>query len=121
MGGIVPWGNCTAAAPGCQLVSLPHPHHLSPPGSSGCLWPSVTDWILGKSLKERLGTGTAAQEVGKSPSLEVFQNHRDVALRDVVSGHGGGGMRLDLGTLEVFSNLNDSVILSCGHQSWLCW
>ena len=67
------------------------------------------------------GTGAATQEVGQFPSLEVFQNHRDVALRDVVSGHGGGGMRLDLGTLEVFSNLNDSLILSCGHQSWLCW
>jgi len=24
----------------------------------------------------------------ESPSLEVFQNHGDVALRDVISGHG---------------------------------
>ena len=26
-----------------------------------------------------------------SPSLEVFKNHGDVALRDVGSGHGGMG------------------------------
>ena len=34
----------------------------------------------------------AAQGVVGSPSLEVLQNSRDVALRDVVSGHGGGGL-----------------------------
>ena len=44
-------------------------------------------------------------------TLEVFRNHGDVALRDMVSGHGGDGMGLDLGVLEIFSNLNDSVIL----------
>ena len=31
------------------------------------------------------------REVVESPSLEVFQSHGDVALRDVVSGHGGVG------------------------------
>jgi len=43
-------------------------------------------WILGNisSQKEWLGTGTAAQGVVESPSLEVFMNHGDVALRDVV-------------------------------------
>ena len=45
------------------------------------------------------GTGAAAQEVGQFPSLEAFQNHRDVALRDVGSGH-GGGLGLGLGTLQ---------------------
>ena len=32
-----------------------------------------------------------------SPSLEVFKKHEDVALRDMVSGHGGDGLivRLD--------------------------
>ena len=30
------------------------------------------------------------REVEESPSLEVFKNHGDVALRDVVRGHGGG-------------------------------
>ena len=36
------------------------------------------------------------REVEESPSMELFQNHGDVALRDVVSGHGGGGLGLDL-------------------------
>jgi len=44
-----------------------------------------------------------------SPSLGVFHNHGDVALRDVGSGHGGLG--LELGISERFSNLNDSVVL----------
>ena len=34
----------------------------------------------------------------------------DVVLRDMVSGHGGGGL-MDLVILEVFSNFNDPVIL----------
>ena len=51
------------------------------------------------------------REVVESPSLEVFKNHGDVALRDVVSGHGWGGLVLDLVILEVFSNLNESMIL----------
>ena len=37
------------------------------------------------------------REVVESLSLEVFKNHGDVALRDVVSGHGGGQLGLDLG------------------------
>jgi len=47
-----------------------------------------------------LGTENATRlpkEVVVSPSLEVLKNHGDVALRDVVSGHGGmglGGVRL---------------------------
>ena len=32
-------------------------------------------------------------------------------LRDMVSGQGEGGLGLDLGILEVFSTLNDSMIL----------
>lgn len=35
----------------------------------------------------------------------------EVALRDIVSGHGGDGLGLDLGVLEVFFNLNDAVTL----------
>ena len=35
------------------------------------------------------------REVVQSPSLEGFKNHGDVALRDVVCGRGGGGLRLD--------------------------
>lgn len=37
--------------------------------------------------------------------LEVFQNQKDVALRDVGSQHGGGGLCLALEILEIFSNL----------------
>jgi len=44
-------------------------------------------------------------------SGEVVRNHGEVALRNMISGHGGDGLGLDLGILELFSNLNDSVIL----------
>ena len=66
-------------------------------------------WILGEisSLKEWCNAlEQAAWGDGGSPSLEVFKNRRDVALRDVVSGHGKGEL-----ILEVFSNLNDSIFL----------
>jgi len=33
----------------------------------------------------------------ESPPLEVFKNCVDVALRDVVSGHGGDGLLVGLG------------------------
>ena len=36
------------------------------------------------------------REVVESLSLEVFKNRVDVALRDVVSGHGGGGLMVGL-------------------------
>ena len=45
-----------------------------------------------------------------SPSLEVFQGHGDVALRDVVSRDSGDGLGLDLGILVVFSNPSNSMI-----------
>ena len=37
----------------------------------------------------------AAQGVVESPPLEVFMNHGDVALRDVVSRRGRDGLGLD--------------------------
>ena len=40
------------------------------------------------------------REVVQSSFLEVFQNRVDVALRDVVSGHGGGGLLVGLGDLR---------------------
>ena len=43
--------------------------------------------------------------------MEVFQSRGDVALRDVGSGHGGGGLGLRLGIVSVSSTLNDSMIL----------
>ena len=50
------------------------------------------------------------REVVGSPSLEGFKNHRDVALRNVGSGH--GGLELDWMIIEVFSNLHDPVIMA---------
>jgi len=47
------------------------------------------------------------REAVESLSLEVLKKCGDVALRDMVSGHGLGS---DLVILEVFSNLNDCVI-----------
>ena len=49
------------------------------------------------------------REVVGSPSLKVFRKRGDVALRDTVGGHGGGGLELGL-TLEVFTILKDSVV-----------
>ena len=47
-------------------------------------------------------------EVVERLSLEVLKNCGDVALRDMVCGHGGDGLGLDEMILMVFSNLNDS-------------
>ena len=51
------------------------------------------------------------REVVVSPSLHVFKNCGDVALRGLVSGHGGNGWWLDLGILEPFPNPSVSVFL----------
>ena len=37
------------------------------------------------------------REVMESLSLEVFTKCADVALKDMVSGHGGGGLTVELG------------------------
>jgi len=48
------------------------------------------------------------REVVESLSLQVFKNHGDVALRDVVSGHGGAGLVLDLVINYIFFLMNCS-------------
>ena len=50
------------------------------------------------------------RQVMESLSLEVFKNHVDVALRDVVSGHGDDSLTLGLDDLRSLSNINDSTI-----------
>jgi len=50
-------------------------------------------------------------EVAKLPSMEVFKNHGDVAVRDGFSGHSGMDQWFDMMILEVFSNLDDSLSL----------
>ena len=42
-------------------------------------------------------------------SLSMFKNRVDVALRDVVSGHGGGGSVVELTGLSGSSSLDDSM------------
>jgi len=42
----------------------------------------------------------AAQGAVESPSLEVFRKHVDVALREMVSGHGGDGLTAGLDDLR---------------------
>ena len=40
------------------------------------------------------------RKVVEAPSLEVFKNRGDVTLKDVVSGHGGGGLIVGLDDLR---------------------
>ena len=51
------------------------------------------------------------REVVGSLSLEVFKKRVHMALRDVVSGHGGGRLMVGLDDPRGLSNLNESVIL----------
>ena len=69
-------------------------------------------WILGgiSSQESSAAVAQLPREVVGSPTLEVFHNSGEVALKDVVGGHGGAGWDWRRLTLLLFSNLNDSVI-----------
>ena len=60
-----------------------------------------------ETLLQKSGDALALlpREVVKSPSLEMFKNYRDVALRDVVSGRGGVCSCLDFTIFLVFPTL----------------
>ena len=63
-----------------------------------------------KNLSESVwALAQAAQEVWSQHPWGCSTAHGAVALRDMVSGY-RGQLGLDLGILEVLSNLNDSVI-----------
>jgi len=51
------------------------------------------------------------REWGGSLSLGVFKKGGDVGLGDLERVYGGGGLGLDLGILEIFSNLDNPMIL----------
>ena len=67
----------------------------------------ITGWILGKKFfsKRMVLQWHSCPGGGESPSLEVFQDCGDVAVRDVVSGHGGVGLMVGLNYLSGLSEL----------------
>ena len=67
--------------------------------TASCCARRGSGWVSGiiSSLKEQSGSGTGW--VGP-PSLGVSQSRVDVALRDVGSGHGGGGLGVPTGLLQ---------------------
>ena len=59
-------------------------------------------------------TNRVPKEVVESPSLEVFKKCGDVALMDVVSGHGEGGLGVGLDDLPTL------LILKTGEIETVC-
>ena len=58
------------------------------------------------------------REVVAPPSLGVLKNHGDVALRDMISEHGGDGLEVGLDELKGLSNLSGSTVLFNTYWRW---
>jgi len=76
----------------------------------------------GDGIRDVVGRGQGAPAVGTQWGCDTqggggvtisggVQNHADVALRLTVSGHCRSGLGLGLGISDVFSSLNNSMIL----------
>jgi len=66
---------------------------------SGCARGS-SGWMLGKTYSPKEWSGTEAGCPGRWWSLSMFKKHGDVALRNMVSKHGGDGLIVGLGDLR---------------------
>ena len=65
---------------------------------AGEVWLDIRENLFLESMVTHLNR--LPSKVVQSPSLEVFTNHVDVALRDMVSGHGGDRLMVGLGDLR---------------------
>lgn len=61
--------------------------------------------------QEEMHWQSLPMEVAVPLSLQVIKSCGDVAVKSMLSGHGGDGLGRDLVILEVFSNLNESMTL----------
>jgi len=70
------------------------------------------------ALQKRDFGRRAAIKVMESPSLEVFKDHGGVALRDMVSRHGGVGSMLALDDLSGLFQSYDSMTVRLKVAKW---
>lgn len=65
--------------------------NLSSIGDAGTHHGYGSGWKLGNSYSQKEQSDISTDAQGVVGSMVAFQNHRHVALRDVVTGHGGMG------------------------------